>query len=171
MLPSAQIETRFFADDGNTPNNPDLPLILMRRTEAADATDPAAWFEQRFTANGWTGTWRWGVYPYHHFHTNTHEVLGVSRGSATLMLGGEAGTEFQVNVGDAIVLPAGVGHKCIASSQDFQVVGAYPGGGKPDLIRPGEANLDAARDRIKKLPLPVLDPVYGTKGPLMEHWR
>ncbi len=167
----ASIETRFFADDGRTPNSPRLPLIVMRRTEAADAEDPAAWFEMRFRANGWGGTWRWGVYPYQHFHSTSHEVLGVSRGSATLMLGGEQGGEFRVGVGDVLVLPAGLGHRCLDASEDFQVVGAYPGGQKPDLLRAGEGNMEAARGRIEKVPLPDSDPVYGAQGPVMEHWR
>lgn len=171
MSRSAQIETRFFADDGRTPNHPRLPLIVMRCTQAADAEDPAEWLEKRFTAHGWGSTWRWGVYSYHHFHSTNHEVLGVSRGSASLMLGGEKGGEFEVTAGDVLVLPAGLGHMCLTASQDFQVVGAYPRGEEPDLIRTGEGNLDAARGRIEKVPLPDRDPVYGAKGPLTEHWR
>ena len=171
MSRSAQIETHFFADDGHTPNHPNLPLIVVRHTEAADSDDPAAWFEKRFTAHGWGSTWRWEVYPYHHFHSTNHEVLGVSRGSANLMLGGENGEEFQVTLGDVLVLPAGLGHMSLSASQDFQVVGAYPRGEKPDLVRAGEGNLDAARGRIEKVPLPDLDPVYGAQGPLKEHWR
>jgi uncharacterized protein YjlB len=170
MHGSVQIETRFFADDGRTPNNRVLPLIVMRGTEAADASDPAAWFEKRFTEHGWGGTWRWRVYPYHHFHSTDHEVLGVSRGSATLVLGGEKGGEFRVTVGDVLIMPAGLGHMSLAASEDFQVVGAYPRGEEPDLIRAGEGNLDAARGRIEKVPLPDLDPVYGAAGPLADHW-
>ena len=171
MSRSPEIETHFFADDGGTPNHPELPLIVMRHTEAAEADDPAEWFENRFTAHGWGSAWRWHVYPYHHFHSTNHEVLGVSRGSATLMLGGEKGGEFQVSAGDVLVLPAGLGHMSLTATEDFQVVGAYPGGEKPDLIRAGDGNLDAARGRIKKVPLPDLDPVYGANGPLSEYWR
>lgn len=171
MTRAAQVETFFFADDGSTPNHPGLPLIVMRHTEASEAEDPAAWFEKRFTTHGWGSTWRWGVYDYQHFHSTNHEVLGVSRGSASLMLGGEEGREFQVSVGDVLVLPAGLGHMCVSSSEDFQVVGAYPRGEKVDLLRSGEGDLDAARGRIAKVPLPELDPVYGAVGPVMEHWR
>jgi uncharacterized protein YjlB len=171
MPRSAQIETMFFADDGRTPNNPRLPLIVMLGTEAIDADDPAEWFEKRFSEHGWGSTWRWHVYPYHHFHSTNHEVLGVCRGSATLMLGGEKGGEFEVTLGDVLILPAGLGHKSLNASQGFQVVGAYPRGEKPDLIRAGEGNPDAARERIEKVPLPDLDPVYGAGGPLLDHWH
>jgi uncharacterized protein YjlB len=170
MSRSTQIETHYFADDGRTPNHPRLPLIVMRHTEAAESNDPAKWFETRFTSHGWGSPWRWEVYPYHHFHSTNHEVLGVSRGSATLMLGGEEGGEFHVTVGDVLVLPAGLGHMSLSASQDFQVVGAYPRGEKPDLMRPDEGNLDAARGRIGKVPLPDLDPVYGAEGSLKDHW-
>lgn len=114
--PGLQIETRFFADDGETINNPRLPLILMRGTGAEDSRDPAAWFESRFSQNGWTASWRWGVYPHHHFHSTNHEVLGIAAGEAELMLGGRGGECFNVQAGDVIVIPAGVGHKCERSS-------------------------------------------------------
>ncbi len=170
-MPGPQIETRFFPDDGRTPNNPRLPLVVMRGTPAAEEDDPAAWFERQFTAHDWRATWRWGVYPYHHFHSTNHEVLGVSKGHARLMLGGENGAEFSVGVGDVIVIPAGVGHMCVSASDDFEVVGAYPGGKEPDLIRSGEGDIAAAHQRISKIGLPGLDPVYGADGPLFLHWR
>jgi len=168
--PLVKVETRLFADDGKTPNHPLLPLVVMRGTGAQDAPDPAAWFEQRFQSHGWGGVWRWTVYPYHHYHTTNHEVLGVARGEATLELGGEHGAVFQVAVGDVIVIPAGVGHKRLASTEDFQVVGAYPEGREPDLVRSGEGDIQAARERIQQVLFPRQDPVHGTGGPLFNHW-
>src|ERR1700755_1682931 len=65
-----------FKDDGETPNNPDLPLIQYRSAVKLDpAYDPAAIFEVLFKHYGWTGAWRDGIYPFNHFHTKTHEVL------------------------------------------------------------------------------------------------
>ncbi len=171
MPAEVQIQTRLFADDGETVNNPSLPLVLMRGTEAAEAKDPAAWFEARFAANGWGASWRWGVYPYHHFHTNSHEVLGVARGEAELLMGGAKGERFTVTVGDVVVIPAGVGHKCERSSTGFQVVGAYPDAVGPDLIRSGETEPEDLRAAVSRVPLPACDPVYGAEGPLMECWR
>ena len=145
------VEACFFEDDGATPNNPRLPLLLMRGTPAMKAVDPAAWLERKFISNGWTATWRWTVYPYHHYHTTSHEVLGVSRGTAILQLGGEGGRHFEVSTGDVIVIPAGVGHKRIDSTRDFQVVGAYPDGKEPDLIRSGEEDTASALRRISSM--------------------
>lgn len=163
-----------FPDDGRTPNHPELPLVVMQVAELREAADPARWLEVRFTANGWSGTWRWGVYPFHHFHTTNHEVLGVSSGTATLLLGGEKGGEFEVGLGDVIVLPAGLGHKCLRASPDFQVVGAYPGGDSPDLLRSGEVDPDEmneARRRVARVPLPERDPIHGSDGPLVQAWK
>lgn len=166
----AKIESRLYENDGRTPNNPRLPLVIMRGTESAAADDCAAWLEEKFIAHGWSGVWRWGVYPYHHFHTNNHEVLGVSRGNARLMFGGENGDEYEVSVGDVIVIPAGLGHMGVETSKDFQVVGAYPGGKEPDLIRSGQGFIPSALKRIAVVPCPEQDPIFGVGGPLFDYW-
>ena len=119
-----------FKDDGAIPNNT-LPLLLYREAFAANTKDLASVIEQRFAENDWTGSWRAGVYPFPHYHSTTHEVLGVFAGSATLRLGGAQGTTVKVGPGDVIVIPAGVGHQNFGSSADFSVVGAYPGGRCP----------------------------------------
>jgi uncharacterized protein YjlB len=171
MTEPIHIESHHFLDDGGTPNHPVLCLLVMRGTGAANAADPAAWFERRFTRNGWGATWRWQVYPYQHYHSTNHEVLGVSRGESRLLLGGDEGVEFHVGVGDVIVLPAGVGHKCLEASGDFQVVGAYPGGDTPDILRPGEGDPAEVRRNISRVPVPDMDPVYGNDGPLVRYWK
>lgn len=53
-----------FASDGKTPNNPALPVIVYPRAVLFDAFDPAAVFEVLFASNGWTDSWRDGMYPY-----------------------------------------------------------------------------------------------------------
>ncbi|MEO7099372.1 MAG: cupin domain-containing protein [Luteolibacter sp.] len=171
MSTVSEIRSQLFADDRRTPNHPTFPLLIMHVPEAASADDPADWFEHRFVANDWRAVWRWEVYPYHHFHSLNHEVLGVSRGTATLTFGGENGKSFDVRPGDVIVIPAGVGHKCIEASDDFLVVGAYPRGEVPDLIRTGDDHLDIARRRIADVPIPREDPVNGSEGLLFDHWK
>ncbi len=166
-----EIEACFFEDDGRTPNNSRLPLLVIRGTAAAQAGDPASWFEQCFESHDWGATWRWTVYPYHHFHGTNHEVLGVARGEATLMLGGEHGREFHVVPGDVLVIPAGVGHMLMEDVKGFQVVGGYPGGVEPDILLAGDPGLEVARERIAKVPLPGQDPLTGRDGPLFEHWK
>ena len=167
----AELIADLFIDDGDTPNNPLLPLVIIRVTGEALDEDMAAWFERQFTAHNWGSTWRWGIYPFHHYHSTNHEVLGVSKGEARLILGGVQGKEYRVTAGDVIVIPAGVGHKCLEASPDFEVVGAYPRGQEPDLIRSGEGDIEKSREHIAQVPLPEEDPVHGRKGPLFHHWK
>lgn len=168
--PDLQVETRLFADDGETINNPSLPVIVMRGTEAKGSDDPATWFERCFARHGWGASWRWGVYPFHHYHSTNHEVLGVASGEADLMLGGRGGGCFNVQAGDVIVIPAGVGHKCERCSSGFLVVGAYPWGRYPDTVRSGEGDIEKLRSNVAELSVPDCDPVFGSKGPLLKHW-
>ena len=101
-----------FEDDGETPNNPRLPLVVYRAAvNLAGEHDPAAPFERAFARHGWSDGWRNGIYPFLHFHTATHEVLGIARGRATVEFGGARGQALAVEAGDVVVLPAGTGHR------------------------------------------------------------
>jgi uncharacterized protein YjlB len=161
-----------FEDDGKTPNNPRLPLLHYHDVLQSRANlDPAAICEELFAAHGWKGSWRNGIYPFLHFHTGTHEVLGIARGSAHVQFGGDKGKTLTVEAGDVVVLPAGTGHRRISASDDLLVVGAYPESGDYDQPRPGEVDLPEARERIGKVPVPAQDPIFGRAGPLTEAWR
>jgi len=156
------------ADNGPIPNNW-LPLVLYRRVFTAESGGPED-FEQLFAANGWVGSWRNGIYPYHHYHSTAHEVLGIVEGAARVQVGGEGGTIQDVRAGDVLVIPAGVGHKNLGSSDGFLVVGAYPEGQEADLCR-GEAGERPRTDQnIARVGLPGADPVYGANGPLLQAW-
>jgi uncharacterized protein YjlB len=171
-MPNPAIETAHFTDDGRVPNNR-LPVIVYRGAITPDADDPAKSFEQTFAKNRWSNSWRNGIYGYHHYHSNAHEVLGIASGHAKVRLGGENGADFDIKAGDVIVLPAGTGHKRLSASSDFEVVGAYPDGRDWDLIRADDSDRrthDAAVERIAKVPAPAYDPVMGKDGPLARLW-
>jgi uncharacterized protein YjlB len=97
-------------------------------------------------------------------------VLGVRSGSAVIQLGGEQGKPFDVQTGDVVVLPAGTGHKLLESTEDFQVVGAYPGGNKPNKKLGGPDERPDVLEDILDAPLPKYDPVHGEDGPLLTNW-
>jgi uncharacterized protein YjlB len=162
-----------FEDDGKTPNNPTLPLVIYRAAVARQrGLDLAAIFEELFAANGWKDSWRDGIYDFLHFHTRTHEVLGIARGRARVQLGGDKGRTVSIKAGDVIVLPAGTGHRRISASADLLVVGAYPSSaGRYDEPRPGEVDHRTAVRRIAKVAPPARDPVYGRDGPLKQAWK
>ena len=164
------VEQHLFTDDGIVPNNPDLPLVVYRGV-LDTGRDAAAKCERLFAGNGWSGGWRGGVYPYHHYHTTAHEALGVVAGSARVRLGGEAGALVDIAAGDVVVIPAGVAHKGEAASPDLVIVGAYPEGRGPDLQVAGKGDREAALANIARVPRPAADPVCGPAGPLVARWR
>jgi uncharacterized protein YjlB len=161
-----------FRDDGETPNNPGFPFLLYRSpVNLNGAADPAAFFEVLFAANGWKPAWRNGIYSYNHFHTGTHEVLGIARGHARVRFGGGKGRPIDVRAGDVVVHPAEVGHRRLSASKDLLVVGAYPNDGHYDEPRPNAIDHQKAIKNIAKVGMPESDPVYGVNGPLMKIWR
>jgi uncharacterized protein YjlB len=165
-----QPDQLIFKDDGVFPNSP-LPLLFYRRALAGSTEDPASIFEKRFAENEWTNSWRDGVYNFPHYHSTSHEVLGVYSGAATLRLGGEHGKNLEVHRGDVIVIPAGVAHQKINAIEDFGVVGAYPEGRDWDLLRGSPGERPKADHNIAGLPIPDNDPIYGAKGPLLRIWK
>jgi uncharacterized protein YjlB len=161
-----------FEDDGKTPNNPAFPLVIYRNAvRRPRAFDPAAIYEALFAANGWKDSWRDAIYRFLHFHTRTHEVLGIARGTARMQFGGDKGRTLTVKAGDVIVLPAGTGHRRLSASDDLLVVGAYPAGGRYDEPKPGEVTHSMAVKRVAAVKRPARDPVYGRAGPLAATWR
>ena len=166
----AEVVAYPFADDGQIPNNPSLPLVVYQQALVLPASDPAAICETVFTANRWGSTWRNGIFPYHHYHSTAHEVLGICRGQAEVQFGGEQGKRLLVRPGDVVVIPAGVGHKKLSSSADLLVVGAYPPDQHWDLCRGLPDERPQVLHNIAQVPLPATDPVFGKAGPLVEAW-
>jgi uncharacterized protein YjlB len=159
-----------FKDDGFVPNNPKWPLVLYRSAvRFPEKCDPASVFEELFAQNGWGSSWRDGIYPYLHYHSRTHEVLGIARGKATVQFGGAHGCIFELHAGDVAILPAGTGHQCFSASADFLVVGAYPASGTYDECTKPEAH-ERALESVAKVARPGKDPVYGANGPLLTAW-
>ena len=152
------------------PNNP-LPLIIYPRIAPVEAEDIAAWFEQRFAESHWPPRWRSPIFPYTHYHATCHELLGVGAGWAEVLFGGESGRMITIRAGDAVLIPAGVGHQQIAASEDFFTVGAYPIGMEPDTLRDDKSKMEQALIAIKQVPLPQFDPLTGGEGAVTDFWH
>ena len=163
-------EALSFVDDGDVPNHPRWPMIVYAQAIAGALTKSENAFDELFERNGWPVAWHNGIYPFTHYHSKTHEVLGIAKGEATVQFGGKSGKILTARAGDALLLPAGTGHKRISSSPDLLVIGAYPPGSKYDLMRSGESDKAAIRARIAKVAKPDTDPVSGTAGAMLSLW-
>lgn len=152
---------------GGVPNSP-LPLLLYHHVSHEERLADA--FEALFARHGWPPRWRYPVFTYTHFHSNTHEVLGVFAGNARIQFGGESGPVVDIARGDAVLIPAGVGHKQIEASEDFMCVGAYPEGCSPDKYLDQPEMLAEAREHLAKVAMPARDPVTGSTGGIQAFW-
>jgi uncharacterized protein YjlB len=167
-----RLETLNFKPKGKVPNSR-FPVLIYRGAISAGAGGSIAdAMEQTFQKHDWLNNWReLGVYDYHHYHSTTHEVLGMAHGKITLELGGKGGTIVKLTPGDVVVLPAGTSHTRLDNSSDSHMVGGYPDGRDWDLIRDeqiSDSDLRAAIKLIGSLPIPAADPVTGK---LMTLWR
>ncbi|HEY0033520.1 MAG TPA: cupin domain-containing protein [Devosia sp.] len=162
------VESYIFADDGVFPNSR-LP-VLIYRSVVSDGGPEA--LERLFKRNGWPPQWRDTVFTFHHYHSRSHECLGVATGHATLRLGGPEGQVVRVEAGDVVMIPAGVAHPRVVASADFMVVGAYPPGQENfDTLRGNREDRPKADENIAEVPKPQSDPVEGSSGSLLELWR
>lgn len=154
----------------SVPNHPRWPLLVYSQVVPIEGPDPAVAFERLFTQHCWPAAWRNGVFPFHHYHSNAHEVLGVYSGEVTVLFGGEGGVSLTAVPGDVIVLPAGTGHKKLSSRGALGIVGAYPREAHPDTCIAARGPAAPHCDVIARVPLPECDPVFGAAGPLFDYW-
>ncbi len=168
--PDIDVREYRFEDDGSIPNNPTLPLLVYPQALAGHDLNPSP-LEELLAGNGWGGAWVNGVFPYHHYHSVSHEVLIVVAGEARIIFGGPEGETVEVEAGDAVVIPAGVGHCRESSGGGFSVVGAYPKGQEDYDLRTGEeGERPEVLENIRNVPRPETDPLFGEEGPLLRHW-
>ncbi|TPI61468.1 hypothetical protein FJ420_16275 [Mesorhizobium sp. B3-1-3] len=162
------VDTHFFKSSPTVPNSR-YPVLIYRNAISGSPGD----FEALLRSNGWFPDWysRRGLYPKHHFHSDAHELIGFTRGAQRGRIGGEDGADVELERGDVVVVPAGVGHLGLAISDDLDVVGAYPMGyGIHDFRLCEEAEFAEALEKVLRVPIPAKDPLFGTTGPLREIW-
>jgi len=102
-MPNA-IQTLMLERNDWVPNNPRLPVIIYRDAIASQAGDLATRIEEVFRANGWPPQWRYGIYDFHHYHTQGHEALGVASGQEA-DIRREAPNEAQLAAIDTLPFP------------------------------------------------------------------
>jgi uncharacterized protein YjlB len=157
-----------FPDDGTFPNSK-WPLLVYG--QFFDTDHNAKIIEKTFARHDWSNSWLNGIYNYQHYHSITHEVIGIFSGIAKVLFGGPHGKEIELNPGDVVIIPAGVAHKRMYASKDFRCIGAYPEGMPYDLNYGQENERPKADENISKVGLPHTDPVKGKDGYLFEYWK
>jgi len=163
-----EVSEHRFEDDGSIPNNPMLSLLVY--PQALADLDPSR-CKELLAGNGWGGAWVNGVFPYHHYHSTSHEILCVVGGSASIAFGGPEGKTIEVSAGDAVMIPAGLGHCNKGSESGFSVVGAYPRAKENYDLRTGvEGERPEVLENISNAALPESDPLFGGGGPLLRRW-
>ncbi len=163
-----ELERFILEDDGRFPNS---NLFVLIYKKAFENTAGQGDIMKTFERNNWKNSWVNGILDYHHYHSNTHEVLAIRKGNVTVLLGGPSGNEKKFSEGDVIIIPAGVAHKRLSASDNFECIGAYPNGANWDLKKGDDNERPLADENIKAVPLPDKDPVYGSEGPLALNWK
>lgn len=160
----------YFKDDGLTPNS-HLPVLVYRGLFDSTYQDCEGWLEKKFTENGWVRTCNKPLFDYYHYHSNTHEVLGVCRGTGFIQLADKNGVKTELEKGDVVLIPAGIGHYCINCSEDFAVVAGYPDHIVPDVLKATPENREKSLENIKNVPIPRFDPILrDEEGCLQKFW-
>ena len=156
----------------NFPNSK-LPVLIYQNAVKfpSDKNKVATTIQKIFSRNGWSNSWSNGIYDFHHYHSNTHEGMAICAGEVEVILGGPKGKKIKLSQGDVIILPAGVGHRCLKASKDFLCVGAYPQGKEYDTNLGKNKELEKALSNIKNLSHPSKDPIFGKEGFLKTYWR
>ncbi|KAH7357216.1 hypothetical protein BKA65DRAFT_222908 [Rhexocercosporidium sp. MPI-PUGE-AT-0058] len=162
----------------HVPNSP-LPVLVYRSALPVNPTPESTC--ARIEPNKWL---KGGVFKHvgtHHFHSVTHECYAVFKGHSRLLLGRgpldpetEDDLMLELGAGDAIVLPAGVAHCSLESSDDYEYVGLYPEGSPHwdnNFCKADEKETQQKASNARAVPLPESDPIFGIGGPLVDIWR
>jgi hypothetical protein len=79
-------ETLCLQPNGRVPNSC-LPVLIFRTAvKSEDGEDLADVLEATFVRNNWLNNWREVVYDYYHYHSTTHEVLGIAHAKKNVFL-------------------------------------------------------------------------------------
>jgi uncharacterized protein YjlB len=168
--PKPTVVKHILKDDGIFPNS-GLFLLIYKDVFSDEDADIAERIEDTFHGNNWKNSWRDGIYDYAHYHSITHEVLGIYAGKASVQFGGPKGITEELSTGDVVIIPAGVAHQCLKADEDFKCIGAYPDGSDYDIKKGEEGDRLEADKNIEKVELPESDPVYGIGGLLQLEWE
>lgn len=170
ILKPQEVIHKIIESDEYFPNNPIFPLLIYKNV--LNIVNQSEEVIQAFLKkNSWDRSWVNSIYDFHHYHSNTHEALVIFAGTCTVQIGGNNGHSYDIAKGDVIIFPAGVSHKKIHSSSNFKTIGAYPFNIQYDMKYGKKEEYEQAKENIKKVGLPVTDPIFGKAGILFDYWK
>ena len=145
------------------PNNEEVPTLIYKGAHDGDERTG----RDALLRHGWSEPWKWGIFPYHHYHTAAWEALLCVSGGALIQLGGEGGPSTQVGLGDLLLIPPGVVHKQLSSRDNFALLGSYPRSSPSvDNVRATSPPTKAQLRNIAAAAVPKADPLLGD-----DRWR
>jgi uncharacterized protein YjlB len=168
--PNYIVERFYLKDDGVFPNS-DHSVLLYKDVLTLPKLFPALFVKRLFYSNNWKNSWKSGIFEYHHYHSTTHEALGVIDGRATIQLGGEKGIDIRLEKGDVLIIPAGVAHKNLDKENAITCIGAYPNGKDYDMNYGKEGERPKTDKNIAKVEIPSMDPVFGKIRGVHRLWK
>ncbi|KAK4504197.1 hypothetical protein PRZ48_005113 [Zasmidium cellare] len=167
-----------------TPHSPNskLPVLVYRNVLPPDHSVEST--SKAFEDNQWV---KGGVFkhvPIAHYHANTHECYAAIRGSTRWGFGSlygvgplddqSTGITFDMKAGDIAVHAAGVAHKNVESSEDYEYVGLYPKDAphwNNNYCNDDPVVTKLKAEAAKQVSFPDHDPIYGLDGPLPRIWK
>ncbi|WVQ96937.1 hypothetical protein IAU59_004046 [Kwoniella sp. CBS 9459] len=181
-LSSLDVSKYYIPAYRNFPNTSLRPYPLLIYKQAFDRTSAdfnASAIESHLRRVGVVEpAWKYTMYQQHHYHSNTNEVLVVFSGKAKLCFGGAADNEHRIEVeaerGDAIIIPAGVGHALLREQatddgERYQMIGCYPtGSANWDMCTGEKADKDDKWRNIENVGWFDRDPIYADEGPVVD---
>jgi uncharacterized protein YjlB len=158
-----------FEDDGETPNNPRLPLLVHRAASTRRASAIRQRLERAFARHFWAMAGATAsilpALPHRH-------ARGAGIGAAAPPWNSAAPRAGAHGRGGRCRRAAGRhGPSAPSASGDLLVVGAYPRNASFDQKRPGQVDHKKAVAAIAEVPIPEMDPVHGREGPLTTLWK
>jgi uncharacterized protein YjlB len=160
----------YLKDDGRFPNSA-MPVLYYPGALKVPYFFAAMHVKKFFARNDWRNAWKAGIFTFHHYHSITHEVLGIVSGETKIQLGGEKGITLRIRKGDVLVLPAGVAHKNLGEEDAVVCIGAYPQGKNYDMNYGKAGERPQADVNIRSVPKPATDPIFGKDNGVPLLWN
>jgi len=137
MSDAQQPEVYWTTPTKHVPNSK-LPVLVYRAVLPPNPTVEST--TQALEPNNWVKGGVFHHFPTHHYHSNTHECYAAIKGHTTCVYGvgplddQSEGVMFEMKAGDIAVHAAGVAHRNMESSEDYEYVGLYPKVVTPALL-------------------------------------